>query len=597
MATTTTGAEAVEWDLGDLYAGPDDPRLEGDLASAQSDADAFRSRYYGKVAGLDAAALGEAVTELERLQSVVTRAGGYAELRYTADTSDETRGALAQKTRELATAIETQLLFFDLEWVAVDDGHADELLADPALAGYANHLRSLRRYKPHVLTEPEERIDTEKAVTGNSAWTRLFDELVADLKVSLPDGDMPLDEALAKLTRLGDQEARREVAEAVSATLEPGLRTRAYILNTVLNERAIEDRLREYPRWISARNLSNEISDEAVDRLVEALVARYDIPQRYYRLKRRLLGLETLYDFDRYAPLRDEPAKIAWDDARETVLDAFRGFDGGAGDIVGRFFDGNWIDAAVRPGKVQGAFCASTLPDVHPYVLMNYAGERRSVLTLAHELGHGLHGYLAQDLGLFNARTPLTLAETASVFGEALTFELLLEREDDPQARLSLLTGRIEDALATTFRQIAINRFEDVVHDIRRTDGELSVERVNDAWASTQADLLGDSVEITPGYRTWWSYIPHFISVPGYVYAYAFGYLFSLAIYGRYVDEGSALVEPILDLLRAGGSAPPGELAARVGFDIEDPGFWSAGLDAVSVLVDEAEALADELAG
>jgi oligoendopeptidase F len=228
---------------------------------------------------------------------------------------------------------------------------------------------------------------------------------------------------------------------------------------------------------------------------------------------------------------------------------------------------------------------------------MNYAGERRSVLTLAHELGHGLHGYLAQDLGLFNARTPLTLAETASVFGEALTFELLLEREDDPQARLSLLTGRIEDALATTFRQIAINRFEDVVHDIRRTDGELSVERVNGAWASTQADLLGDSVEITPGYRTWWSYIPHFISVPGYVYAYAFGYLFSLAIYGRYVDEGSALVEPILDLLRAGGSAPPGELAARVGFDIEDPGFWSAGLDAVSVLVDEAEALADELAG
>ncbi len=597
MATTTTGAEAVEWDLGDLYAAPDDPRFGSDLEQALADANAFRERYHGKVAGLDAAALAGAVTELERIESLATRAGVYAELRFTADTSDETRGALAQKAREQATAVETQLLFFDLEWVGVDDDRAEEVLADPALERWANHLRSLRRYKPHVLTEPEERIDTEKSVTGSSAWVRFFDELVADLRVDLPDGEVPLDEALAKLTRIGDQDERRQIAESVTGALEPGLRTRAYVLNTILNERAIEDRLRNYPRWISARNLSNEISDEAVDRLVEALTSRYDIPQRYYRLKRKLLGLDRLYDFDRYAPLEDEPATIAWDDARETVLQAFASFDGRAGDIIGRFFDGAWIDAAVRPGKVQGAFCATSVPGVHPYVLMNYAGERRSVLTLAHELGHGLHGYLAQDLGLFNARTPLTLAETASVFGEALTFELLLDREDDPKARLALLTGRIEDALSTTFRQIAINRFEDAVHDVRRSDGELSVERVCDVWGSTQADLLGDAVEITPGYRTWWSYIPHFIAVPGYVYAYAFGYLFSLAIYRRYVDEGSSLVEPILDLLRAGGSAPPGELARRVGFDIEDPGFWSAGLDALSVLVDEAEQLADEIAG
>jgi oligoendopeptidase F len=597
MAATVTGAEAIEWNLDDLYTRPDDPRFEADLESALADAKAFRERYHGQVAQLDPAALAEATAEMERIRSVVTRAEVYAELRFAADTSDEARGALAQRAREQATAIDTQLLFFELEWVAVDDARADEILGDAAIERYGNYLRSQRRYRPHVLSEPEERIDTEKSVTGSSAWVRLFEELVADVKVDLDDGQVPLDEALARLSRLPDQEQRRGIAESVTQALAPGLRTRSYILNTILNERAIEDRLRGYPRWISARNLANEISDEAVDSLVEALVSRYDIPQRYYRLKARLLGLDTLYDYDRYAPLLEEPPTVPWDEARETVLEAFGTFDDRAGSIIGNFFDGSWIDAALRPGKVQGAFCATSVPGVHPYVLMNYAGERRSVLTLAHELGHGLHGFLARDLGLLNARTPLTLAETASVFGEALTFELLLDREDDPKARLSLLTGRIEDALATTFRQIAINRFEDAAHAVRRRHGELAVERVNELWHSSQHDMLGDSVRISDGYRTWWSYIPHFIGVPGYVYAYAFGYLFSLAIYRRYVDEGEALVEPIFDLLRAGGSAPPGELARRVGFDIEDPGFWSAGLDALSVLVDEAEALADDING
>jgi oligoendopeptidase F len=597
VAATVTGAEAVEWNLDDLYSGPEDPRYQADLDAALADAKAFRERYHGQVAGLDAAGLAEATAENERIRSVITRAETYAELRFAADTSDETRGALAQRARERSTAIDTQLLFFDLEWVAVDDARADALLADEALSHYANVLRAQRRYRPHVLSEPEERIDTEKGVTGAGAWVRLFEELVADVSVELDGGRVPLDEALARLSQLPVQDDRRAVAEAVSATLAPGLRTRAYILNTMLNERQIEDRLRDYPRWISSRNLANEISDEAVDSLVEALTSRYDIPQRYYRLKAQLLGLDTLYDYDRYAPLDAEPPTVSWDEARDTVLDAFGSFDARAGEIVQRFFDGQWIDAAQRPGKVQGAFCATTIPELHPYMLMNYAGERRSVLTLAHELGHGLHGVLAQPLGLLNARTPLTLAETASVFGEALTFELLLERENDPKARLSLLTGRIEDALATTFRQIAINRFEDAAHKARRADGELGVERVNDTWAETQRQMLGDSVVVSDGYRSWWSYIPHFIAVPGYVYAYAFGYLFSLAIYGRYVEEGDALVDPIFDLLRAGGSAPPGELARRVGFDIEDPGFWSAGLDAMSVLVDEAEQLAAEVAG
>jgi oligoendopeptidase F len=597
VAATVTGAEAVEWNLDDLYSGPEDPQFAADLEGALEDAKAFRERYHGQVAELDAAGLVEATAELEQIRSAVIRAETYAELRFAADMSDSSRGALAQRAREQATAVDTQLLFFELEWVAVEDATADELLADSALEHYRNVLRAQRRYRSHVLSEPEERIDTEKSVTGSSAWVRLFEELVSDVTVELDSGGVPLDEALSRLSLLAEQEQRRATAEAVTDSLAPGLRTRAYILNTVLNERAIEDRLRGYPRWISSRNLANEISDEAVDSLVEALVSRYDIPQRYYRLKAQLLGIDTLYDYDRYAPLEDEPPTVAWDEARDTVLAAFGSFDQRAGDIVGQFFERDWIDAALRPGKHQGAFCAMTVPDVHPYVLMNYAGERRSVLTLAHELGHGLHGFLAKDLGLLNSRAPLTLAETASVFGEALTFERLLEGEDDPKARLSLLTGRIEDALATTFRQIAINRFEDAVHAARRGDGELAVERVNELWHATQVDMVGDSVQISDGYRTWWSYIPHFIGVPGYVYAYAFGYLFSLAIYRRYVEEGEALIEPIFDLLRAGGSAPPGELARRVGFDIEDPGFWSAGLDTLSVLVDEAEALAGDVSG
>ncbi|MBA3788123.1 MAG: M3 family oligoendopeptidase, partial [Actinobacteria bacterium] len=460
---------------------------------------------------------------------------------------------------------------------------------------YASVLRSERRYRPHLLSEPEEKISAEKSLTGVSAWGRLFNELLSDLTVSLDGESVSLDQALAQLSRLTEQSERAEVAEAVTETLRPGLRTRGYILNTILSERAVEDRLRGYESWISARNLSNEIPDGAAQSLVDTIVGRYDIPQRYYALKARLLGLPRLADYDRFAPLQETPGTISWEEARELVHESFDGFSPLAGEIVGRFFERDWIDAPPRPGKILGAFCATLVPDVHPYVLMNYAGERRSVLTLAHELGHGLHGVLAQDLGLLNASTALTLAETASVFAEALTFEKLMEREDDPRARLDLLVGRIDDTIATVFRQVALNRFEHAIHTDRREEGELSVERISELWRAEQERMLGDSVEVTENYGLWWSYVPHFIGAPGYVYAYSFGYLFSLAIYRRYQEEGDALVEPYLDLLRAGGSAPPAELASRLGFDVGDPGFWSAGVDAIGVLVDEAEALAAEL--
>jgi oligoendopeptidase F len=595
MATTVTGAESVEWDLSDLYEGPDDPRLFEDVEEASAAATAFRECYRGRLAELSAAELNEAVRELERIRGIADRAEIFARLRLAADSSDQSRGALVQKVRERNTQIETELLFFNLEWAALDDGIAERLLADEALSHYASVLRSERRYRPHLLSEPEEKVSAEKSLTGASAWERLFNELLSDLSVSLDGQQLPLDEALARLSRETEQDERKRIAQAVTDSLRPGVRTRAYILNTILNERAIEDRLRGYPTWISARNLANEIPDEAAQSLVDAIVGRYDIPQRYYALKARLLGLDRIADYDRFAPLQEVPGTIEWDDARELVVESFTDFSPLAGDIIGRFFDRAWIDAALRPGKILGAFCATLVPDVHPYVLMNYAGERRSVLTLAHELGHGLHGALAQDLGLLNASTPLTLAETASVFAEALTFDKLREREDDPHARLDLLVGRIDDTIATVFRQIALNRFEHAIHTTRREEGELSVETTSELWRREQERMLGPAVDVTENYGIWWSYVPHFIATPGYVYAYAFGYLFSLAIYRRYLDEGESLVEPYLDLLRAGGSAPPAELAARLGFDLGDPGFWSAGLDAIGTLVDEAEALAAEL--
>jgi oligoendopeptidase F len=595
VSAVATGAEAVEWNLSDLYEGPGDPRIESELDEALAASQAFRERYRGKLAELAAAELNEAVAELERIKSSSTRVETYARLRQAADSSDQARGALVQKVRERNTQIETELLFFDLEWSALDDDTAERLLADPALDTYASVLRSERRYKPYQLSEPEERISAEKSITGASAWSRFFNELLSELGVSLDGERLSLDEALSRLSRLTDQGERGRVAEAVTETLRPGLRTRGYVLNTILNERAIEDRLRGFDSWISAQNLSNEIPDEATQSLVDAIMARYDIPRRFYSLKARLLGLPRLRDYDRFAPLQEVGGTIAWDDAQEIVVEAFTDFSPVAGEIIGDFFEKEWIDAAVRPGKMLGAFCATLIPDRHPYVLMNYAGERRSVLTLAHELGHGLHGSLAQDLGLLNARTPLTLAETASVFGEALTFEKLMAREADPRARLDLIIGRIDDAISTVFRQIALNRFEHAIHTGRREEGELPVERISQFWSAEQRRMLGDAVEVTDNYGIWWSYVPHFIAVPGYVYAYSFGYLFSLAIYRRYLDEGEALVEPYLDLLRAGGSAPPAELASRLGFDIGDPGFWATGLDAIGALVDEAEQLAAEL--
>lgn len=594
MATIErTGAEDVAWDLSDLYAGIDDPRLDEDVAAAEARADAFRERYHGHVAELDAQGLAEALDTFEEIESALTRALYFAHLTFSTNMAEPARGALVARLQEKAAALETQLLFLGLEWAAVPDEAAEGLLADPALDRWRHHLRSLRKFRPFLLTEPEERILTEKAVSGVSSWSRLYEEQLGALRVDLDGEQLSLETAMARLYS-GERETRRAAAEAVTAALEPGLRTRTSIFNAILLDKSIDDRLRAYPSWISSRNLSNETTDEAVEALVDAAVSRYDVPQRYYRLKARLLGLDRLAHYDRFAPVAEDAATVPWDDARQVVVGAYADFSPEAGDIVERFFTADWIDAPVRPDKRGGAFCATNVPGVHPYVLMNYTGDRRSVLTLAHELGHGLHGSLAQPLGLLNASTPLTTAETASVFGEALTFQRLLADEADPRRRLDLLTGRIEDAIATTFRQIAMNRFEEAVHTERRGSGELAPERFGELWLAEQGRLFGDSVDID-GYTPWWSYIPHFTGSPGYVYAYAYGYLFALAIYRRYVDEGDAIVGPYLDLLRAGGSRSPEELAAMVGLDLTDPAIWASGIDALAAELDEAERLAAEV--
>jgi oligoendopeptidase F len=594
VATTElTGAEDVAWDLSDLYAGIDDPQIEADIARAETDAAAFRERYHGAVAGLDAAALAEAVAEYERIESAVVRPLTFSHLVFATNMADPARGALVARLGEKAAALDTQLLFFGLEWAAVEDDAAEAVLADPALDRWRHHLESLRKFRPYLLSEPEERIVTEKTVSGSGSWSRLYEELLGALRVTLDGEEVPLEPAMARLYD-PDRETRQGAAAAITDALGPGLRTRTFVFNTILLDKSIDDRLRGYPTWLSSRNLANETTDEAVEALIHATTSRYDLPQRYYRLKARLLGLDRLEHYDRFAPISSDSGKAAWDEARTVVVDAYSGFSDEAGGIVARFFEDSWIDGPVRPDKRTGAFCATTVPGVHPYVLMNYTGDRRAILTLAHELGHGLHGVLAQPLGYINSSTPLTTAETASVFGEALTFERLLAQEDDPHRRLDLLAGRIEDAIATTFRQIAMNRFEEAVHTERRGAGELAPERFGELWLECQSALFGDSVGLD-GYVPWWSYIPHFTGAPGYVYAYAFGYLFSLAIYRRYVAEGEAMVGPYLDLLRAGGSQSPEELARIVELDLTDPSIWASGLDALGAELDEAERLADEL--
>jgi oligoendopeptidase F len=574
-AMSAIDLQDVAWDLDPLVDGDGPEGADRMLAEADERAAAFAERYAGRVASFDGSELAEAMGELEAISDLVGRAGNYAHLRFSVDTLDPANGALVARVTEKATAL--------------DDDRAEELLTADGLETSRHHLRTIRRYRPHLLTEPEEKIMTEKSVSGRDAWVRLFSEQQSAIEVDVgEDEPVQLDVALARLMS-PDREVRRTTAEAVTAALEPGLRTRAYILNTIAQDKATDDRLRKYPTWISSRNLSNEASDESVQALVEAVRANYDLPQRWYTLKAQLLGIDKLADYDRMAAIATEDVSVDWPEATDIVLTSFHEFSPVLHDTAKRFFDERWIDAPVRPGKRGGAFCAYTVPSVHPYVMLNYTSRRRDVLTLAHELGHGMHAALAQSRGVFEQHTPLTLAETASVFGETLVFRRLLQAAETPASRLALLAENIEGSIATVFRQVAMNRFEDLVHTARREEGELSTDAFGELWERSQAEMLGDSVEVTEGYKTWWSYVPHFIGTPGYVYAYAYGQLLALSVYGRYLDEGESFVPRYIELLSAGGSRSPEEIAAIAGLDLADPEFWSNGLKLVRDQLEAAE--------
>lgn len=590
--------EEVTWNLDDLLDDGTESDPEAAVVALLDEADKtagkFASDYEGKVADLTGQELIVAMTRLADISDRAGRALNYAHLRFAADTADPANGALLQMGSERATAIQTQLLFFDLEWAALDDERAEELLATPGLEFAEHHLRNERRYRDHLLSAPEERIITEMSVTGSGAWSRLFDELTSAIRVDLPGEDEPvsLDIALSGLHN-PDREVRKATAEAVTESLQPGLRTRAYVFNTLLQDKATSDRLRSFPHWLATRNLSNEASDESVQALIEAVKGRYELARSWYRTKAKLLGIERLADYDRMAAIAVDDEKIEWEQGREIVQEAFTSLAPEAGDVVERFFNERWIDAPPGPDKRGGAFSASTVPSVHPYVMLNYTDKRRDVLTLAHELGHGLHQTLAGKQGIFHQDTPLTVAETASVFAEELVFGRLLEAEKDPASRLGLLSEAVEGQIATVFRQVAMNQFEDQVHTARRTEGELSVERFGEIWASTQEELLGDSVEITEGYHSWWSYVPHFIGSPGYVYAYSYGQLLALSVYRLYEERGDDIVPGYLEMLSAGGSKSPEELGKLVGVDLADPSFWDNGLDLVAGQIEAAQVAAD----
>jgi oligoendopeptidase F len=588
-ATTDLTAADVAWDIDSILPDGATPADLFDRADAIADE---LTALRGTVGRLEAGALADAMHTMAELQDLLSRAGYHAMLAFSTATDDPARGAAMAAAQERSTAIGTKLIFFDLEWAAADDDHAATVLADPRLDFCRHHLENLRLSRPYLLSEPEETIMAEKSQSGFAAWTRLFDELTSAITLDLPDEmggrGVPLMQGLSMMQH-PDRAVRRQLADAVTAGLAPGLRTRAYLFNTLLLDKSIDDRLRGYPSWISSRNLANEASDESVQALVDAVVDSYSIAQRWYALKAKVLGLDRLADYDRMASVAATERKIGWSEGTQIVRDAYRSFSPELAGIVDRFIDESWIDAPVRPGKRGGAFAAGVSPDHHPYVLLNWTSTTRDVATLAHELGHGVHFYLARQQGIFHQSTPLTLAETASVFGETVTSNRLLSMIDDPNERFALLAASLEDSIATVFRQIAMNRFEDACHTARRTEGELSVERIGEFWAETQTAMLGDAVEVTDGYRTWWSYVPHFIGSPGYVYAYAYGQLLALSVYARYREEGDDFVPAYLDLLRAGGSDTPENLARIVDCDLADPDFWRNGLRIVEGQLTAAE--------
>jgi oligoendopeptidase F len=588
-----TGAEDVRWDLTELYSSPTDPRIEQALAESLDAAQEFESTFRGRVPQLSPDEFAAMMATLETMAERSALTGTYAGLLHTLNTADPAAGRLLARVEEAGAERGRHTVFFNLEVADLTDEQVAPLYAHPSAAQYRHTVEEARKYRRHNLTEVEEKLLNEFSPVGGSAWVRLHEELTSSIKVDLDGETIGLETALAKI-RDPLREVRKGATLAVTEALRKDIRTRAYIFNVLLQEKSISDRLRKYDTWISARNLANETSDEAVEALITAVTGRYDIVARYYRVKRKLLGLDQLHEWDRYAPVSPETRDLSWEDAKELVLGSYYRFSEKAGRLVQEFFEKPWIDAPTAPNKRGGAFCAGVTPSFHPYVMLNFTGKLNDALTLAHELGHGLHDRLAAKQNLFDYHPPLTLAETASVFGETLTFDRIMAEEKDPKIRLAMLCDQVEGGFATVFRQVSMNRFENAVHTRRRTEGELSVEQMGDTWQETIQPMFGDSLVLSEDHKPWWSYVGHFIGVPGYVYSYAFGNLLALSVYRRFQESSPEFVERYLDFLAAGGSTRPDELVKTLGLDITDPGFWDAGLAIQEEMVGEIERLAAE---
>jgi len=595
-AAATALGNLPEWNLADLYPSMDSTELKKDIGRAGDEATRFEQRWKGTLSAEASrraeGRIGEAVQAYEAIQELIGRIVSYAGLIYAGDTSDPKRSKLYGDIQEKMTNASAHLIFFELELNNIDDAEIGAALkSDRKLAHYEPWVTDLRKDKPFQLEDRIEQLFHEKSITGRGAWNRLFDETMTALRFTVDGEELSLEPAL-NLLQDADPEKRRKAAEALALVFKENLRTFVLITNTLAKDKEISDRWRGFEDIADSRHLANRVEREVVDALASAVHDAYPrISHRYYAMKAKWLGMNRMNHWDRNAPLPQTPqATIGWDEARNTVLSAYGAFAPEMADIARTFFDRHWIDAPVRPGKAPGAFAHPTVPSAHPYVLLNYMGKPRDVMTLAHELGHGVHQVLAARQGALMASTPLTLAETASVFGEMLTFRSLLERTRDKAERKAMLAQKVEDMINTVVRQIAFYEFERKVHAERR-NGELTADRIGEFWLEVQAESLGPAIRLREGYETFWSYVPHFIHSPFYVYAYAFGDCLVNSLYAVYQNAETGFQEKYFEMLKAGGTKHHKELLAPFGLDASDPAFWQKGLAVIEGLIDELEAM------
>lgn len=593
----TSSAEGIEWDLTDFYDSLEDPRIDKDIEEALKRADDFGEKYRGKVEEreLTPAELDEAMKEYEAIYELMGKVGSYAVLAYSVDTQDADRGALYARAQQKSSEMKNKLIFFELEWQNLEDEDAEEYLEAGELDKYSSLLRHWRKYTPYMLSEKEEQLVESLQNTGKKAFVRLFDETLGDIEVPVEkDGEekkMVLDQALSLLYE-EDRELRKEATRGVTEALKSKKKLLSFIFNNIVLNHDTIGKFRNYPHPMTPRNLDNRVDKETVDALIEACMNNVDMVHRFYDIKKDILGYDKLYDHDRYNPLPGAQSEITFEESKEKVLDAYERFSPKMKEIAEKFFEESWIDAQLKAGKRGGAFSASTVPSVHPYILLNFTDKPRDAMTMAHELGHGIHQYLAREQGYLQQSTPLTTAEMASVFGEMLLFDKMLKEEEDPEAKLALIGNKLQGEYATVFRQIVMTRFELALHEARVKEGELKPERINELWLEANREQFGDSVELSDDYGWWWSYVLHFVHYPFYCYAYAFGDLLVLALYGLYQEQGDEFAPKYVKLLSKGGSEDPKDLLSEIGVDITDPEFWQKGL---SVLREHLEIMEDLL--